>query len=230
MFPLPACASFALSPVRLRLANRSLPQIRTASLALRPRYDFKLFSRSAATANPALRSPIQAKRRTPFILLLSASSLLLGMTIYYTFTPTAIDQKLSPDHFIPLTLSKVERINDETSIFTLDLPTSALPDGKERANWAPVSSLYIVQPELQIQRPYTPLSFRPFDSASSGARGVRLLVKRYRGGETSSWLHRCAVGEPVFVRGPIPTWLIPSDMEQISFVRSYRFLSMIGSH
>lgn len=65
---------------------------------------------------------------------------------------SAEEERLSEQRFVPLKITSVKRITADTSIYKLALPKSMLsasgPSG-------PILSLYLMQPDLQIQRPYT---------------------------------------------------------------------------
>lgn len=64
-------------------------------------------------------------------------------------------------------------------------------------------SVEIKQPQLQIARNYTPLPPRRGDEdeeLDSGA--LRFLIRRYDGGEVSTYLSRLSVGDQVELRGP----------------------------
>ena len=125
---------------------------------------------------------------------------------------------LSYRHFTPLRLQAITPVNSESSILTLEVPRELLPDPAmypEPAN-TPLQAIYIRQPELQIQRAYTPLSLDCFDNDINNETGtMRILVKRYNDGEVSSYLHRLKKGDIVFVRGPVRTWTLPHCDELI---------------
>lgn len=124
-------------------------------------------------------------------------------------------------YFIPLPLHSITKLNNESSIFELELPPSLLPDSAlyPEPTDTPFQAVYIRQPELQIQRAYTPLSLDCFETPeqTQAKRLIRFLVKRYHDGEVSSYLHRLRVGDDVFVRGPVRTWTIP-EHDKLVFV------------
>ncbi|KAK4701549.1 cytochrome-b5 reductase, partial [Phenoliferia sp. Uapishka_3] len=141
-----------------------------------------------------------------------AGILAIGTATWYWATQE--DPRLSEQKFVPLKITGVEKVNADTSIFKLALPKALLP--KEMYG-GPILSLYVMQPDLQIQRPYTPLSFAPF--ASDGSTEVELLVKRYDTGELSRWMHRLQVGDEVKVRGPVVTWdYRPDAVDDVVFI------------
>lgn len=118
---------------------------------------------------------------------------------------------LSPDHYIPLTLKRKERISFTSSLFVLDVPEHAVP--LENDDGSAIQSLYIMQPEISIQRPYTPLNVEGFKGGE-----LELVVKRYEDGEVSQYLHRRQVGDEVKVRGPVRTWKYDPSLKEIVFV------------
>lgn len=126
---------------------------------------------------------------------------------------------LSPHRWTPLTVSSVEDLPDGlTKIITLTLPqtasgSSTASDGDGRLH---IDTVYVKQPDLMIQRPYTPL-----DPLFDGASSIRLLVKRYADGEVSSYLHRLGPGAKVEVRGPERSWQEQREgqVREIVFVR-----------
>lgn len=113
------------------------------------------------------------------------------------------DKRISPYRFTPLKLVSKTEITPETSVFRLGISPAMLPllDGLSRSA---ILSLYVMQPDLQIQRPYTPLETSCFYREGSGV--IELLVKRYKNGELSRWLHQLRPGDEIKVRGPVVTW------------------------
>lgn len=62
--------------------------------------------------------------------------------------------RLSPYKFSPLKIISIATLTPETSLFKLALPKEML-DPKEIGSSNSIRSLYVMQPDLQIQRPYT---------------------------------------------------------------------------
>ena len=155
------------------------------------------------------------------------AALLLGGTgtgLYFWQHASPATHPLSYSHFTPLSLRSVERVTPDSSIITLDLPVHLLPDPSAYPEPAdtPLQAIYIRQPELQIQRAYTPLSLDCFEPVNQGGaaaevRSIRMLVKRYNDGEVSSYLHRLKAQDPVYVRGPVRTWTLP-ECDHLIFV------------
>jgi cytochrome-b5 reductase len=137
---------------------------------------------------------------------------------YWQQTKPSSSRPLSYGYFIPLAISAVERITPDTSILSLELPAHLKPDPAAYPEPAdtPLQAVYVRQPELQIQRAYTPLSVDCF-SKTDEASTLRLLVKRYNDGEASSYMHRLKKGHELYVRGPVRTWTIP-ECDRLVFV------------
>ncbi|WVQ83198.1 hypothetical protein IAT38_005337 [Cryptococcus sp. DSM 104549] len=71
----------------------------------------------------------------------------------------------------------------------------------------------VKSPDIQIERPYTPVN----DAVQDGE--ARMVVKRVRGGEVGRVVHATNVGEPLGVRGPIPTFTIrPAEFDKIIMI------------
>lgn len=130
-------------------------------------------------------------------------------------------QPLSYAYFTPLTIRSLQKVTADTSMVELEVPARLLPRLQEYPEPpdSPLQAIYIRQPELQIQRAYTPLSSVSFarggPSSEGDDRSLRLLVKRYNDGEVSTYLHRLQPGDSVFVRGPVRTWTLPQADELI---------------
>jgi cytochrome-b5 reductase len=130
---------------------------------------------------------------------------------------------MSAMHFTPLTLKRVESLNAHSTLMTFHLPAAQKPLFAE-VNDNAIQSVYVVQPDIQIQRPYTPLDGACF--AQKGDGEFTLLVKRYEDGEMSKWMHRRQEGDQVKFRGPVPTWVWKPEFTSIVYVRG--FASMLS--
>lgn len=165
------------------------------------------------------RKPLYAAAALTSTLLLSS---ILSAAYYYLSLPSTPDQ-LSPNHFTGLQVTSITQLTPETSLFKFALPPSLLPPPATpggRGNGAPIQSIYLMQPDLQIQRPYTPLSTLPFEEGGE----IELVVKRYPDGEVSRWMHRLRVGEEVKMRGPIFTHELKDEgVDEVVFVRLCSF-------
>lgn len=120
------------------------------------------------------------------------------------------DYPLGPDHFIPLKISSINALTDDASIIKLSVPSARVPKVSDLDAFS-IHHIYVKQPDLQIQRPYTPLTSSFLRSGPDSESEISILVKRYADGEVSRWLHRLKVGDEVEIRGPLPTWRPPTD-------------------
>lgn len=165
-----------------------------------------------------------------------AGSALVGV-VAWCFFSWDFPKRLSYSYFVPLRVASIEAVTSETSLIRIHLPETLLPDTSAYPEPPdqPLQAVYVRQPELQIQRAYTPLSVDCFRDACSNvtkrgntnhSRFIELLVKRYSDGEVSSYLHRLNTGDEVFVRGPVRTWTLP-DCDELVYV-SGLYLPWIG--
>ncbi|KAL1881930.1 hypothetical protein Daus18300_000984 [Diaporthe australafricana] len=118
---------------------------------------------------------------------------------------------LNGESFVPFTVLSTEQTSPKTFILTVSAPAphqagngSVVQDAWAHGLW----SVEVKQPQLQIARNYTPLP--PTTAAAAAASGddgdgpaaLRFLVRRYDGGEMSTYLSRLRPGDEVWLRGP----------------------------
>ena len=84
-------------------------------------------------------------------------------------------------------------------VVRMSIPQQYLPkDGSHLAH--AIHHIYIRDDDMQVERPYTPLS-------GVGADGKMVLwIKKYPGGEVSNWISRRRRNENVGIRGPVLQW------------------------
>ena len=183
-------------------------------------------TRSASTSAPQQDNSISSPSRSPFparhfrLLVALAGA---GAGAFYLSRSSSSPSELSPATFTPLRIAAVRRVTPDTSVFSFEIPAGMSVDGQALAGLGQteaVVSVWLKQPDLQIQRAYTPLDSAPFFSTALGGapRTVDLLVKRYADGELSRWLHRLNVGDAVGVRGGVLTWATPQVCDEVVFV------------
>ncbi|KAK9898131.1 hypothetical protein P389DRAFT_193191 [Cystobasidium minutum MCA 4210] len=128
-------------------------------------------------------------------------------------------RQLSYAYFTPLTIRAIKPVTSDSSVVSLSLPKELLPDLSQYPDPpdTPLQAIYVRQPELQIQRAYTPLSLEGFKVEADEERSIELLIKRYRDGEVSSYVHRQGPGDQLWVRGPVRTWTLP-DADELIFI------------
>ncbi|GAA94958.1 uncharacterized protein L969DRAFT_53195 [Mixia osmundae IAM 14324] len=160
---------------------------------------------SAEHARQLTTAPQSASRQWPSPHWLGVGAVLSGLTTIWLYQQGKPKQPgyLSATYFRRLTINAVDKINEDTSVFSLELPTDHLAPSSVRPE--ALQSIHVIQPELQIERPLTPLDLDALDAHSSN-RQLRLLVRRYEDGEMSKYLHRLGVGSQLFVRGPTDTY------------------------
>lgn len=127
-------------------------------------------------------------------------------------TPNGV---LNGESFVPFKVVSTERTSPTTFILTVSAPAPHQADNAaliEEA-WAHgLWSVEIKQPQLQIARNYTPLPPASKALAAAGddegndskaaPHNLRFLVRRYDGGEMSTYLSRLQPGDEVWLRGP----------------------------
>lgn len=157
-------------------------------------------------------------------------AMVLGVTLYRNYRALDPPEVVSNEWFTKLKLLSRTRVASDTLLLQLELPADALPpinaDSPTDLD-VPVQSIAIADPDSMIQRPYTPLFADVFDPTSPHHTGkLDILVKHYRDGEVSGYLHSLAVGSKVMVRGPVRTWRFRErDYDDLIFVRSRPSLS-----
>ncbi|BGP04441.1 Phenylalanyl-tRNA synthetase, beta subunit, cytoplasmic [Rhodotorula toruloides] len=125
---------------------------------------------------------------------------------------------LGYDRWTPVKIKSITPLTPETSFFRLEVPKALLPPGLGSDPSArPILSLFVKEPNLQIQRAYTPLTSSSFNP--SGPAELDLVIKRYADGELSRYIHRLGPGDELTVRGPAITWYYrPQDWDEVTFV------------
>jgi len=154
----------------------------------------------------------------PWICLGSVTVSIVATVYFYYPASSQKPVPLSSAHFTPLILKAKEKVNATSTIFTFAVPSNQRPNEVSDSMKGPIWSLYVRQPEIQIQRPYTPLDVAPLFASDSQEGELKFLVKRYDDGEVSKWLHRRKEGEEVDFRGPVSTWSYNHQASSIAFV------------
>lgn len=119
---------------------------------------------------------------------------------------------LNSETFVPFQVVSTERTSPTTFILTVAAlaPHRADNAAAIRDAWAHgLWSVEVKQPQLQIARNYTPLPPTQTtagdddgDGGPAEADHLRFLVRRYDGGEMSTYLSRLRPGDDVWLRGP----------------------------
>ncbi|KAH9049133.1 ferredoxin reductase-like C-terminal NADP-linked domain-containing protein [Lactarius hengduanensis] len=119
----------------------------------------------------------------------------------YRGSPTFTHKPMSPNYFIPATVSDISQTGPDLAVLTLTLPHDAdsTTDG-DASSFEPIWSIFVKDDDIQVERPYTPL--HGFDENGN----IKLWVKRYQRGEVGRWLHSKRTGDTVEIRGPLKTF------------------------
>lgn len=100
--------------------------------------------------------------------------------------------------YVPFELVKIEPISPTTSIFTLHSKSDESIDGL-----VPISAVSIKEPNSNIQRPYTVLSV---DDST-----IKVMIKRYEGGELSRYVHSRKIGSEILIRKAPSDYTLPRE-------------------
>lgn len=119
------------------------------------------------------------------------------------------------DGFVKYRLAGREDVSSTCAIFTLRpvLGSKGVQWNKEGGERA-IQSVLFKQPQLQIARAYTLLPAQPGQPDDE----LRFLIKREKGGEVSSYLHRLETGAEVEVRGPNAEYVLPENVGKVVFL------------
>ncbi|EGX50020.1 hypothetical protein AOL_s00076g371 [Orbilia oligospora ATCC 24927] len=197
-------------------ANRAplnhIQSIRLATTKFKPR------SRPSPLSPPPPPPPPRARPfyTTPFFTIPTA--FILGYITYtYTTTPT-IPYPINPYSFTPHVITSTTPLSPTSSLITLSPKHHSTPPP---SFWSIINSeglwsVQIKQPQLQIQREYTPLpetsSLLSSNGNGSGKRDrnldnkITIFVRAVDGGEVSPYLLSRKPGDVVEVRGPVITY------------------------
>lgn len=142
----------------LPVISRSFTSFRSTSLPLSssryttPTTSWSTFSRSSSSSSSSIKPPSNLRRNLAFGSL-TIGTLLLG-SYFYLQSGERTEDQLSNGHFIPLKVLRIESLTSDTMKFTLALPDELIP-AVEEVSSAPIRSVYIMQPDINVQRAYT---------------------------------------------------------------------------
>ncbi|EWC44558.1 hypothetical protein DRE_06639 [Drechslerella stenobrocha 248] len=162
---------------------------------------------SYSTASP----PSSPRRRPLAISVVSAASLFAGY-IGYTYLPSEPTTPINPYTFTPYILTARTALSPSSALLTLapqhapspPTPAHFWPTIRAAGLW----SVQVKQPQLQIQREYTPLP--PIDGKNpADSDELRLFVRAVPAGEVSGYLLAQTLGDTVYLRGPVVTYAWP---------------------
>ncbi|KAK6510689.1 mitochondrial Homoaconitase [Arthrobotrys conoides] len=172
--------------------------------------------RPSPQQQPPPPPPSQPRTRpfytTPFFTIPTA--FILGYITYtYTTTPT-IPYPINPYSFTPHVITSTTPLSPSSSLITLSPKYHSTPPP---SFWSIINSeglwsVQIKQPQLQIQREYTPLPETLLSINEHGKRDrnldnkITIFVRAVDGGEVSPYLLSRKPGDVVEVRGPVITY------------------------
>ena len=173
-------------------------------------------SAKEASAEAAAEAPPKPRFRIgPVKLIVVSVAGYIGYKLYKWHQDPARIFMLNPPFFAPFILESRERVSSTSAILNLlslpkGLNTTIVSEAWKKGVW----SVDVMQPELQISRPYTPLP--PTDGMEP--EQLRLFVRQEPQGEVSSFLHKIYRGTIVNLRGPKIEYEIPENVDEILFL------------
>jgi hypothetical protein len=142
----------------------------------------------------------------------------VGTLLYNTYKNKAIIHGLRPDQYSSFDVlsarktpspSQSDSGNDEYVHLSVVAPMSSevIREGRSSAmtNNLRILSVFMKEPSLQIERPYTPLYSDALDGMHANTP-IEFLIKRYPDGELGNYAHKLHAGSKVELRGPTVTW------------------------
>ncbi|GAA6043239.1 hypothetical protein JCM8097_008477 [Rhodosporidiobolus ruineniae] len=210
-------ATASLSGSR-QILPRASPVLRSVDAGLRAAQPSRFGVRGLATSSEPSSEGAKSSR-SRVLPVAGVASLLLAAGGFYLYSsqedPTPV---LAADRWTNVKIKQVVPLTPETSLFRVEVPKALLPPVLASDPTAkPILSLFVKEPNLQIQRAYTPLSASSFNP--DGPTELDLVIKRYPDGEASRYIHRLGPGDDLVVRGPAVTWYYrPQDWDEVVFV------------
>jgi hypothetical protein len=141
--------------------------------------------------------------------------------LYLSNTSTSVSKELSPiryGNFEVLEARKAQspsrfEVGDNEHVYLkikapLGKDALMLNAHNSKADDVRILSVYMKEPSLQIERPYTPLYSEAIDGRPYNAP-IELLIKKYPDGELGKYAHRLGDLSEVELRGPDVTWQGP---------------------
>ena len=118
--------------------------------------------------------------------------------------------------YYPFILESRDPVSSTSSILNLQSHPAGQNGETIKAAWKTGAwSVEVAQPEVQIQRPYTPLP--PLED-SAPLECMRLFVRREPEGIVSTFLHNEPPGTLILMRGPFVEFAVPDDVGEIVFL------------
>lgn len=124
---------------------------------------------------------------------LSAISLTLYLTIPIPKYDTSLKYNLDPYQYSKFKLLSIENLTQDSKLIKIELPYSKLPNNFISI----IHHLWIKQPYIQIERPFTPTN-----PITQDTKEIELLVKLYKNSEISNYINNLKVNDFIELRGP----------------------------
>lgn len=167
-------------------------------------------TRPFTSRSSTIKPPLSQRRRRLYQLAGLALALHITYLLYNSLTSDSNNNHpratLNKSLFTPCTVLANEPISPSAFLLTIQLPPGRNNDSIVAAAHAHgLWSVEVKQPQLQIARNYTPLPPPPADGDQQQQQQqlqLQFYVRRYTGGEVSSYLSRLAHGDQIEIRGP----------------------------
>jgi hypothetical protein len=207
-------ASLPSKPLRSAITSR-----RAFTLSTRPRNQQQPISYEPPAPKDSKGNDARLSRFSKILGIAVGSAIAFGYSVYKHKTgksAAASGGGVGEDGFVKYRLAGREDVSSTCAIFTLrpvlggkglevEKNGDGDADGQDRQQRA-IESVLFKQPQLQIARAYTLLPAEPGQPSDE----LRFLIKREKGGEVSSYLHRIEAGAEVEVRGPNAEYILPT--------------------
>ncbi|KAK6344232.1 mitochondrial Homoaconitase [Orbilia brochopaga] len=168
--------------------------------------------RAYSSSSPSTISSRRPFYSSPFFAVPSAFG--LGYLSYYLYTSstTTLATPINPYDFTPYTVASTTPLSPTSAVITLAPIHRSTPPPHfwPTINAAGLWSVQVKQPQLQIQRQYTPLPATDYTTHSDDDT-ITLFVRAVSAGEVSPYLLSRAPGDTIELRGPVITYPWSTD-------------------
>ncbi|TIB66968.1 hypothetical protein E3P77_01891 [Wallemia ichthyophaga] len=127
------------------------------------------------------------------VLGLSTVSLTLYLTIPMPKYDTSLKENLDPYQYSKFKLNKVDKITEDAKLLKVAIPS----DKFSNDFLSIIHHIWVKQPFIQTERPYTPL--KPI---TKDTREIELLVKLYKNSEIGNYINNLKPNDEIELRGP----------------------------
>ncbi|ORY34114.1 hypothetical protein BCR39DRAFT_477596 [Naematelia encephala] len=188
--------------------------LRTGSRnVLRPPLSPKVQLRFASSSSRPIRS-------SAVIVAIGAVSL-IAFPVYVALFPK--HPALQPQVYTDLTVFSTQRVTPQHASIGIPIPPGSRSlfgiDAVRRDRSKPedgeivIQHLYVKNPDLMIERPYTPVNNVERDGIAN------IVVKKVQGGEVGRHIHGLHAGDSIGIRGPVTTFAInPTKYDKIIMI------------